>query len=75
MKYIEIECKNVDLISVAEDMVQWLALMNVVITFNLHQVQSVSWLAVGFVALVMCKFSTYTVSNKRTPHILERASI
>lgn len=46
MKYREIQSKNVDLISVAEDMVQWLALMNAVIAFNLHKVQSVYWLAV-----------------------------
>jgi hypothetical protein len=37
---------NVNLISVANDMVQWLALMNAVITFNLRKVQSASWLAV-----------------------------
>jgi len=41
MKYKEIKSKNMDLISVAEDIVQWLALMNAVITFNLHKVQSV----------------------------------
>ena len=46
MKYKEIHSKNVDLISVAENMVQWLALMNAVITLNLHTVQSVSWLPV-----------------------------
>jgi hypothetical protein len=46
MKYKEIQSKNVNLISVAEDMVQWLALINAVVTFNLHNGQSVSWLAV-----------------------------
>lgn len=46
MKYKEIQSKNVDLISVTQDMVEWLALMNAVITFDLHKVQSVSWLAV-----------------------------
>jgi len=46
MKYKEIQSMNVNLISVAEDIVQWLALMNAVITFNLCNVPSVFWLAV-----------------------------